>query len=212
MATSMARGRTLLILLVLAVIAAMAIGWQLQIGKANRPSEADKTPTADSGRRTFFQGDSVPIDASHSMEERARSLEEAAQKTGLPVLKAPLNLFGGKGQIFFNPVRTTIYYSSETTPTTTDALIGVRRHDPNLATPADFAAQARKDRNPLVSFREHKGHPGFAIEKGINSFRGGKTPPSPAVISWLNGHFEYTVKGPLGMGLDELIPIADSID
>lgn len=205
--------RSALALFVVAALTAVAIGWRLHWIAVGRSGKTSKSVTSNyNGIRNYLNGESVSIDAfPGSMEKRAFSVDDAARQTGLPTIKVPSSLFGKKAQVFNNPVRVTIYYSNETTPTITDGLISMVRLDPRLASPQQMAEQGRKYGAPY-QLRDHKGYPGYALEKGENTFRNGKTAPRPAVIEWLKDGVTYTVKGPPGVGLNELIPIADSID
>jgi len=151
--------------------------------------------------------------------KRLSSIAEAETLSGFS-LKAPPRLFGKKAQLFLSntlvgpnkPGVVKIVYSNKSAPTNSEGGIYIGWHNPGMASPKQWVEQGKKEGSPYA-YREHKGLPGFTLEKGFNSLGPTGKEPRPAMIEWIDkGNIEHKLVGPIGMGLGELVPIADSLD
>lgn len=216
MSINIFRLRNLTILAVLALAGVLAV-WLLQQGAINNESEVRQDFTKESKNR----GSRLPLKSLINIPirgQRVNSIAEGENKAGFS-LKAPQSLFGKTPQIFLSEMTApngqfsvTFVFSDKANPTNSEGSLNIGWRDPHLASPAEIVAQAKKDGNPFYSLREHKGLPGYTLEKGTNPLGPEGREPRPALVVWPNGENEYSLKGPIGMGLDELIPIADSVD
>lgn len=158
-----------------------------------------------------------PFDSSGAPVQRTRldSIDEAGEKSGLP-LKVPERLFGAKARAFLSlspepsgQHGVMIVYSKKRDPVYGDAQIYVYPN-PGLQS-YDYIMDQPQMEWVHNTLRKHKGLPGYVQKQDERSY-GELKSPATALVEWSDNGIIYMVNGPVGMELDELIPIADSIE
>lgn len=203
----------ILSLVTLAVLIAALMIWQQSSNLKN--NKFSKPRVTEYGKGLFLKNNSllnIPIKG-----PRVDSIVAAEKQIGRP-LKVPERLFGKKAQVFVSEGVApngnrfgSVVYSNAAVPTNSDPAINIGWRDPGLASPEQTVAQGLKDGKPF-SLRNHKNHPGFTIEKSSNKIGDNVEPTHPVVFWMSDDNITYTVYGPLGMDLNELLSITDSID
>jgi hypothetical protein len=200
-----------LIALAVLIMIAVIIVWQLQQNLAPKPGETTKPASNSMSMKSFTNG-AVPIE--NAFARRVDSLEQVERETGLSLKKkVPLKLIGRKAQFFLTGNRhVAVMYSNDAMPTTHDLgiNIGPRIDAANLASYEQIVQEWQKEGFPITLYK-HKGHPGYAEDRGVNHFKGGDA-PRPAGIVWMANGVQYMLQGTPKMTLKELISIAELID
>ena len=195
-----------LIALVVLIMIAIIIVWQLQQNLATKPASNSMST------KSLTNGAAVPIE--NAFARRVDSLEQVERETGLSLKKkVPLKLIGKKAQFFLTGNRhVAVMYSNDAMPTTHDLgiNIGPRIDAANLASYEQMVQEGQRRGLPIKLW-QHKGSPGYIVDKGVNHFKGGDE-PKPAGIVWMDNGVQYMLQGTPKMTLKELISIAELID
>lgn len=192
----------ILLLAALAILSALIL-WQFRRGPI---SPANKTTGSQAAKSVGkLDWDVRPLAEKPIVDEtrviRVNSISEAEEQARYSV-RVPQRLFGQNARIFVGKMASspdgrrgvTVSYSDETTPTYYRGFIQIGPRDPGLASYAVLVEEWQKEGSPYT-LKEHKGHPGYTLEKGFNEYLNGRKDARPAGVVWLDGDIEFQFGG-----------------